>query len=153
MQKQTHHSEQDPKFRPRRGAVMIEMALVLPLFVTLMLGIVEFSQSMMVSQLLTNAAREGGRRGGLPGSTNAEIADSVRGFLEQTTNVNPESIIVKISIEAAEGNGDPDDQVENATRRDEVSVRVEVPFVELSYLTPLFLGDTVLVGESVMRRE
>ena len=42
----------------RRGAALVEMALVLPIFFGVVLGIVEFGRAMMVSQMVTNAARE-----------------------------------------------------------------------------------------------
>jgi len=40
---------------------MVEMALVLPLLILLLVGIVEFSRVLMVKQVITNAAREGAR--------------------------------------------------------------------------------------------
>jgi Flp pilus assembly protein TadG len=40
---------------------LVEMALVLPVFMMVLLGIVEFGRAMMVSQLLANASREGAR--------------------------------------------------------------------------------------------
>jgi Flp pilus assembly protein TadG len=37
---------------------MVEMALVLPIFFTVLLGIVEFGRAMMIGQLITNSARD-----------------------------------------------------------------------------------------------
>ena len=45
----------------RRGTAMVEMALVLPIFLMLVLGIIEFGRAMMIANLVTNAAREGAR--------------------------------------------------------------------------------------------
>ena len=42
---------------------MVEMALVLPLLVVLLVGLVEFGRILMVKQVITNAAREGARAG------------------------------------------------------------------------------------------
>ena len=42
---------------------MLEMALVLPLLVLLLIGVVEFSRVLMVRQVIINAAREGARAG------------------------------------------------------------------------------------------
>ena len=42
---------------------MLEMALVLPLFTMLLVGMVEFGRVLMVKQVITNAAREGARTG------------------------------------------------------------------------------------------
>ena len=44
---------------------MVEFALVLPIFVLFMVGIVEFSRVLMVQQVITNAAREGARAGSI----------------------------------------------------------------------------------------
>ena len=42
---------------------MVEMAMILPLLVVLLFGLVEFSRILMVKQVITNAAREGARAG------------------------------------------------------------------------------------------
>jgi Flp pilus assembly protein TadG len=57
----------------RRGAAAVEMAFVFPLFMLLVLGIVEFGRYMMVGQLLTNASREGARMAVSGNFTEAEI--------------------------------------------------------------------------------
>lgn len=51
------------KFRSETGSAMLEMAIVLPLFLLLTAGVVEFSQVLSVKQVITNAAREGARAG------------------------------------------------------------------------------------------
>lgn len=45
--------------RRRRGASAVEAALVLPVVVLLLFGILEYGRYMMTLQVLTNAAREG----------------------------------------------------------------------------------------------
>ena len=49
--------------RTREGAAALEMALVLPLLVLLLLGIIDFGHLMFVVNTMNNAAREGARRG------------------------------------------------------------------------------------------
>lgn len=62
--------------RPREeeGAAAVEFALVLPLLVTLLLGIVNFAIVFGQSLALNNAAREAARQGSVPGQTCAEVA-------------------------------------------------------------------------------
>jgi len=43
----------------RRGASIVEAALLLPLVMLLLMGILEYSRYVMMRQVLTNAAREG----------------------------------------------------------------------------------------------
>jgi Flp pilus assembly protein TadG len=45
----------------RRGATIVEMALVLPICLVFMLGLFDFCRLLMVRQVVDNAAREGAR--------------------------------------------------------------------------------------------
>lgn len=47
--------------QPERGAVALEMALLLPVLILLLLGIMEFGRAFHVQASLTSAAREGVR--------------------------------------------------------------------------------------------
>ena len=59
-----------PRREPRRrGASAVEMAVIAPVFLTLVLGIIESSRLGMVSQLLTTAVREGCRVAVINGMT------------------------------------------------------------------------------------
>jgi Flp pilus assembly protein TadG len=50
-----------PKRSPRRGAVLVETAVVLIITMTFFFGIFEYGRLLMMRQLLDNAAREGAR--------------------------------------------------------------------------------------------
>ena len=47
----------------QRGGSMVEFALILPILIILVFGIIEFGILIYNQQVLTNAAREGARRG------------------------------------------------------------------------------------------
>lgn len=49
-------------FSPR-GAAAVEMAIILPLLLAITFGLIEFGLLMYNQQVITNAAREGARRG------------------------------------------------------------------------------------------
>src|SRR5689334_519672 len=57
----------------RRGASAVELAMVSPVLVTLLLGIIEGARLGMVTQLLTTAAREGCRVAVLDGMTQSDV--------------------------------------------------------------------------------
>src|SRR5688572_19560794 len=66
-----HHRDTD------RGAAMVEFALVLPVLVLLLFGIIEFTRAYNAKTTMTHAAREGARTLALRGTV-AEATDRVR---------------------------------------------------------------------------
>lgn len=67
--------------RRRRGAAMVELALMLPLFVLLIFAQIEASRLSMVAQNLTVAAREGCRVAVIEGKTQSDVNARVNGIL------------------------------------------------------------------------
>jgi Flp pilus assembly protein TadG len=65
-----------------RGAAAVELAILLPLLVMLVFGIVEFSIAYNKQQGLHAAAREGARYAALPTNTKSEVEDHVRDALD-----------------------------------------------------------------------
>jgi len=62
--------------RSRRGAVAVELAVILPLFLLLICAVFELGQAMMYRSLLDTIARESTRLAISPHSTPSEIRDS-----------------------------------------------------------------------------
>ena len=61
----------------RRGASAVELAMVSPVLVTLLLGMIEGARLGMVTQLLTTAAREGCRVAVLDGMTQTDVQNRI----------------------------------------------------------------------------
>jgi Flp pilus assembly protein TadG len=128
-------------YRIKRGAAAVEFAIVAPLFFMLLFGMIEYGRCVLVQQMLTNASREGARRGVLDGTTTQDVTDVVTGYLA-SASVTGASVTVNPSPPSSAQVGDP------------VTVTVQVPFRDVSWLpTPMFLGDATLSATSVMRRE
>ncbi len=74
-----------------RGAVAAEFALLLPVLLTILFGIIEFGMIMYSREVVTNAAREGARAGitqGPPKLTSGEITTISNNYLSNT-GINP----------------------------------------------------------------
>jgi Flp pilus assembly protein TadG len=67
-----------------RGAAVVEFAIVLPLLVMFLLGIIQFSLMYNRQQALHAAAREGGRVAAIPTSTQDDITAAVDAALAGT---------------------------------------------------------------------
>ena len=131
----------------------MEMALVLPIFFMVVLGIVEFGRAMMVGQLVTNAAREGARIGVVDGNSNSDIESFIEDFLSTAVGVSASSITITITVKPAPGNTTTGNEVANAQAKDLVKVEVSVPFDKVSYIRGDYLAGKNLMGTSTMRHE
>ena len=133
------------KRRPdRRGAAAVEMAIVLPLFFLVVLGIIEFGRALMVSQLLTTAARDAGRVAIMGGSSTAEVEQVVKDFVVATVGVAEADVAVVVT---EEGGGD----VSDADSGDLCTIQVNVAFDKVSYLPGSYLSGKTLQGKCMMR--
>jgi Flp pilus assembly protein TadG len=134
---------QKPRRRDtRRGVATVELALVAPIFLLVVIGLIEFGRAMMVQQLLTNASRVGARVAGKDGVTSvSEVQTAVDHYLSgggvsgATTEVSPTSL-------STVSHGAP------------VTVAVSVPYSQVSWMpSSWFLGGTTLRASSVMTRQ
>jgi Flp pilus assembly protein TadG len=140
-----------PQEQRRRGAAMVEAALVLPIMVTMVLGVVEFGRAQMVSQIVTNAAREGARAAIRDDGSNASVTQIVQTFLNSSLGVDPNNVAVSVTVTPAAGNPDPANECGDANIRDLVTVSVTLPFDDISFVPGHFLSGQNLLGQCAMR--
>lgn len=65
----------------RWAGATVEMAIVTPLLLTMLFGIIEYGWIFSVKQAVTTAAREAARTASLPGSSVGEVEDRVASFM------------------------------------------------------------------------
>ena len=125
----------------RTGASAVEFALVAPIFILLVFGIIEFGRGMMVQQMITNASREGAREAALPDSTVASVTEKVVSFLADSS-INVSSSDVTVSP-------DPEAVLDN----EQITVTVEIPFNQVSWINGSYLDGLTLNASTKMRSE
>jgi Flp pilus assembly protein TadG len=69
--------------KPSRGQALVEFALIIPLFVLLLFGIVDFGRAVLASNSIANAAREGARTA----IVNQRVSDIRDRVIDQATGV------------------------------------------------------------------
>ena len=82
----------------RRGAAVVEFALIAPIFILLVFGMIEFGRMVMVQQVLTNASREGARLAVLDGTTTSDVTTAVGNYLTNAA-INSSQAITTVSPE------------------------------------------------------
>lgn len=128
------------KLKKRRGAAAVEFAIVAPVFILLIFGIIEFGRAMMVQQILVNASREGARRAVLEDATAEAVRQTVVEYLDRSSvSVPSDNVVIS-----------PDPGVANNNQ--EISVSISVPFADVS-LVPPFIYDGDLRAVTTMRSE
>lgn len=136
-----------PSFHSERGAELIEFAIVLPILMLLIAGIVDFGMMFRTFEAVTNAAREGARVGVLPGYAPADVQTRVNAYLAAAGLTGPRTINV-VNMPVATGAG-------TFTARS-VTVNYTYQFVILGGIAPVFggsFGTIPLQAVSVMRTE
>jgi len=127
--------------RYRRAAAAVEFAVVAPVFLLLVFGMIEYGRMVMVYQVITNASREGARAAVLDGATTNSVTTAVNDYLT-TGAVSGATVTVSPNPPSGAQNGDP------------VTVTVSIPFSQVSWLpSPMYLGSRTLSSATVMRRE
>lgn len=124
----------------RRGAAVVEMAVVTPLLLAMIFGVMEFGWTFMVHETVTNAAREACRVGVLQGSTEQDMRTRFTEAMAATgVTVTSEMLSVQDATE--------DNPV--------VTVTASVPYSEVSLGFASFLGlsDGDLKSICSMRKE
>ena len=128
----------------RRGAAVVEFAIVAPVFFLLVFGMIEYGRMVMVQQILTNASREGARFAVVQSANNTSaVQDVVTDYLESASIGG--SPTVSVDWPASDG----------SSSSEPVTVTVSIPFGQVSWLpSPMFVDSSMpLTAVSVMRRE
>ncbi|MEZ6061460.1 MAG: TadE/TadG family type IV pilus assembly protein [Planctomycetaceae bacterium] len=131
----------------RTGAAVVEFAIIIPIFLILVLGIIEFGRAMSVGQMVTNASREGCRQAILDGSSSTAVEAYVDNFLSGALGVTAADVTVTCFVNGAAAD------VSTAEESDTIRVRVSVPFDRVSLVQADYLAGKTLVGETTMRHE
>lgn len=125
-----------------RGAAAVEFALLLPVLMLILFGIIEFGMIMYSREVITNASREGARSGIVQATvkpTVGEIQTMVTNYLTGT-GIDPNAVTINVI-----GAG--------LTAPNILTVTVNYPY---NFFVPaiLGLGNTInLTGQTVMRHE
>ncbi|GAB4139753.1 MAG: hypothetical protein Tsb009_08850 [Planctomycetaceae bacterium] len=140
--------------RKRLGAVAVECALVVPLLVLAVMGMIDVGQFVNVGQVVNNASREGARHAArLDVTTVSEVQDAVESYLEIAfPDANPTSATV--TVKDGSGNTIPGGDLTTLASGSQVSVTVSFPYDSVRWANgfPTLSGKT-LKTTTVMRRE
>ncbi len=121
-----------PRKAARSGVAAVEFALVVPVFLLFVFGLIEFGRMMMVQQALTNAAREGCRTAILATTTSSsDVESAVRDYLLSVTSNASNAAKVHVTVPAI--------SAATASGTD-LTVAVDVNYTDVSWVPFGYLG-------------
>lgn len=123
--------------RKRRGAAVVEFAIITPIFFLLVFGMLEYGRLVQVSQVTTNASREGAR---YASACNAKPDDARAWAKTYLQNSGIDPAVAQVDISPAQ-DGQP------------ITCRVTVPYSQVSWFPPFWLKDRNVESTSTMLRE
>lgn len=142
----------------RRGAALVEFAIIAPVFLMLTLGTVEGGRALDVATSMNSAVREGGRlasmdwKGVVSGNmtANQKVISDIRNFLVASGLPGND---MTVSITHAEGPSEGQTFVlsDPENRNKLFKIQVAVPYSDVSNLPATFMKDQSLVASIVLR--
>jgi Flp pilus assembly protein TadG len=132
----------------QKGAVVVEFALVLPLLILLLVGIIEFGLILYNQQVLTNACREGTRAGIVARSPRLDLT-AISGVVNTYTQTHLVTFGNATSAATTMNNSGGTSFGDNLT----VTVTYDYDFLVLSNFISSLAGGLTLSAQTVMKYE
>lgn len=151
----------------RHGTTVVEAALVLPVFLLFVLGIVELGHAVMVANVLNSACRQAARIGSTEGNTTEQVRNKVLAVLGSA--VDPDLVQVYVKNAEAFDSGSPGTsgsdlealpsiELTDAEPTQLFLVRAKVRYEDIAIVPNIpylgsFLDQVVIDGQAFMRHE
>jgi hypothetical protein len=151
----------------RRGTTAVETALVLPVFLLFVLGIVELGRAVFVEHVLNSACRQAARIGSTNGNSTATVKTKLLDILGSAVNRNAVQVFVKDASSFDSGapsttstalESMPSIEVSSAQPRQLFMVRAKIRYHDIAIVNNIpilgkFLDGVTLEGQAFMRHE
>ena len=137
------------RFQPRCGTAAVELAVVAPLVVGLLVGLLEVGQIVKVNQIVSNAAREGARTASSGVNTYADVQTTVANYLTNAGITNQSQLTVTVS-DVTQGNLGPQFNPSTANWLDQLQITVTLPYSNVQLAPSLIMPpNTVISAQAV----
>jgi hypothetical protein len=153
---------------PSNGTTVVETALVLPVFLLFVLGMIELAHAQMVKNVLRSACRQAARIGSTDGATSAAVQARLLDVLDSVVDPAHVQVFVKDGSAFDEGGNPPQSgadfeampniELADAEPRQLFMVRAKVNYSDVAIVPHIpylgsYLDNVVLEGQAFMRHE
>jgi Flp pilus assembly protein TadG len=144
MRLRTKRKSLVPRDKKRAGTTLVEFAVVIPIFLLFVFGLIEVGRAFMVTHVLTNAARAGCRQGILESSATSDVNATVsslltaQGIKGATTTVTVNGVVADVST---------------AKPSDDITVKVSAPVSSITWVPVNKWLQGSITGQYTLKRE
>jgi Flp pilus assembly protein TadG len=128
----------------RRATACVEFALILPVLVIFVLGLLEMGRYIEVRQILTSAAEEGARQASTGQMTDAQVISVVTGCVA-AAGLPTTNLAVTVSDLTNVGT-----DVSQATCMDNLQVTVTIPFENVRWCSSLLVTNNETIVDATV---
>jgi Flp pilus assembly protein TadG len=148
----------------RSGTTAVEAALVLPVFITFIIGIIEYGHAQMVANMMKSACRMAARYGSTEGATTSEAISRVNQMLSSAAPSSAFTVVVKnaaiydqagatLPATSADFAAMPNIELSTSGSKQLFLVRASVPYNSIAIMPLKFMSNVTLTGQAFMRHE
>ncbi len=137
------------------------MAVTLPVFLIIAVGLMECGHAMMIKHSLDSTARQAARYGAVDGITSAQVTTRAKAIMSAASHVIP-TVLVKDGSVFDNASFNPttinyaslaNKELSTADDDQMFIVRLSVSYNDVALLPPFWIKNITLSGQAVMRHE
>jgi len=146
----------------RQGALTVEVALIMPVFVLFLMAILEFGHFCLVRHTMQAAVRRAAHLGSFESSTTSQVESRVREIAGAVIDPSLLTVMVRDAsvFDSADFNPSsmnvsslPTINLTEAEMGDCFIVRAEIPYDEVAILPPFWIQGKTIATQAAMRHE
>ncbi|MBN00751.1 MAG: hypothetical protein CMJ77_16665 [Planctomycetaceae bacterium] len=151
------------KILRRRGATLVEFSIVLPVFLLLVFGIIEYGRLQMTVNLLKNACRQASRLGTTEGVSTSQAITRVTQILGPAMNTDDVTVLVKdasvfdgdgaLPVTSSDYAALPTLELTDAEPRQLFLIRADIAYNDIALIPWQWMDGMVISGQAIMRHE
>jgi Flp pilus assembly protein TadG len=119
------HSSQRPSSL-RSGVAAVELAVVSPLVLVLLVGLLQVGRMVQANEIVSNAAREGARKASTGANSFTDVQSAVANYLTNAGITNQSGLTVTVT-DMTQGNAGPQFNPSTANCLDQLKIIVTLP--------------------------
>jgi Flp pilus assembly protein TadG len=134
--------------KSRSGTAAVELAVISPLLIALVIGLLTVGRMVQMTEIMANAAREGARKASTGINTYADVQTTITNYLTNAGVTNQAGLTITV-YDVTQGNSGPTFDPSTAICLDQLQIIVTLPYKNIQLAPIPMPASTVISGQAV----